>query len=118
MMLRGRAHPAREPSSHMRPPVNLLKSYVIQRKARENSSDPSGVCDPLEYQERDRIREKERDNSPGIPRKIDVPGRLGGLQSVVMHHVLLGKNSVTRVQQESVQAIFKAIGIKKPCNYA
>ena len=31
-----------------------------------------------------------------------------------MHHVLLGKNPMTAVQQEPVQAIFKSIGVDEP----
>src|SRR5579862_7506663 len=105
MMLRRRTHPSREPSSHMRPPVNLLKCNVIEPEARKDSGDPSCVRDPFEHQKRDRIRNKERDHSPGIARKIYVPGGLGILQRIVVHHMLLGKNPFTRVQQKSVQTI-------------
>jgi hypothetical protein len=35
-----------------------------------------------------------------------------------MHHVLPGENSATRVQQESVQAVFKPIGVNKTCHHA
>ena len=82
----------------MSPPVNLLKRDVVESKTYECAGDPAILESAFEHQERQRIRAKKRHDTPGIAREVDVSSRIGRLQGHVMHHVLLGENSVAAVQ--------------------
>ena len=110
---RCRAEPFWQPAAHVRAPVNFFKRDVIDRKAGEYSGGPAVPENPLQKQERRGIREKKRHDSPGIPGKIDVPGRLRRIQRLVVHHVLLAKETAARMQDEPVQAILETVGVKK-----
>jgi len=97
MPCRGR-EPRRQPSAHVSPPVNLLKRDVVESKTYEHAGDPAILEYPFEHQEGHCIRAKKRHDTPGIAREVDVSSRIGGFQRRVVHHVLLGENSVAAMQ--------------------
>jgi len=97
MPCRGR-EPRRQPSTHVSPPVNLLKRDVVESKTYECAGDPAVFEYPLKNQKGQRIRAKKRHDTPGIAREVHISGRIGGFQCRVMHHVLLGENPLPAVQ--------------------
>jgi hypothetical protein len=76
------------------------------------------VRDPLKNQKWNRICKKERYHPPRIAGKINVSGGVGRLQRGVVHHVLLGEDPAAGVQQDSVQEVFKTVGIDKTCKHS
>ena len=110
---RRRAQPLRQPAAHVGAPMNFFKCNVVNREAREYPGGPAIAENPLEKEKWRRVGEKKRDDSPGIPGKVDVPGHLRRIQRLVVHHVLLAKEAAARVQYESMQAILKGVGVKK-----
>jgi hypothetical protein len=101
----------------MTAPVNLLKRHVVKRKAYEGSGDPTVFECPLKNKKWYGIGDEERYDAPRIAGKIDIARRLRRLQRRVMHHVLIGENSMAAVQEKPVQAIFKSIGVDEPGNH-
>ncbi len=97
MPCRGR-EPRRQPSAHVSPPVNLLKRDVVESKTYERAGDPAVFEYPLKNQKGQCIHAKKRHDTPGIAREVHISSRIGRLQCRVMHHVLLGENSVAAVQ--------------------
>ena len=90
--------PRGQPSAHVSPPVNLFKRDVVESKTYERAGYPAILEYPFERHEGQRIRAKKRHDTPGIARKVDVASRIGGFQRRVVHHVLLGENSVAAMQ--------------------
>ena len=108
------AQALRQAATHVSAPVNFLERDVVERERDERARRPAILEDPLQRQERNGVREKQRDNAQRIAREIDVAGGLGGIQSLVMHHVLVKEESLAGVQDESMQTVLERIGVEKP----
>jgi hypothetical protein len=115
---RRRLKPRRKPSAHVSAPVNLFKRDVVEREAYKYTGNPAIVENPQKNQEGQGVRAKKPYDTPGTPREVDVSGRIRGLQSGMVHHVLLGEKPASTVQQEPVQAVFESISVDEASQQA